>query len=129
MPPFLITMFAWMAKPIGKAVLWGIGALAGIAMITAIYFSITNLAAAKARLEAEVAAKELVITEQNQTIAHQKALMILQAEFSKKLDDDVAKIDQNAEAVNAWIQSKDAMASDRPSSLILKKTIEKLGVD
>lgn len=114
----------------GSAIKWwliGGGILAGLGMITYLYVSLTSMAKENGILTAKVAEQAQVINEKEQVIQNQKALMKLQAEFAKQLDGDVQKIDDNAQSVQDWINSTEARKSDRPSSLILKKTIEKLG--
>jgi hypothetical protein len=115
----------------GSAIKWwliGGGILSALGMITYLYVSLTSMAKENGLLTAKVAEQAQVIDEKEQVIQRQQALMKLQAAFSKQLDADVQKIDDNSQSVQSWINSAAARKSDRPSSLILQKTIEKLGV-
>lgn len=105
----------------------GIGAVAVVGTVGWMYWSVTHMASENARLTAEVAAKERVIEEQDETIAHQKALMKLQQAASKSLDDEISILNDQELTINEWLHSPEVLKHDRPSSIILKTTIEKLG--
>jgi hypothetical protein len=127
MSGLLARITAFFASSAIKYWLIGIGAVAIVGTVGWMYWSVTHTAAENARLTAEVAAKQRVIEEQDETIAHQKALMKLQQAASKELDDDISVLSDQEHSINEWLQSPDVLKHDRPSSLILKKTIEKLG--
>jgi septal ring factor EnvC (AmiA/AmiB activator) len=120
------TIIGWLAGPTIKYWAIGIGALVGIVALASVYFSFVNLVQSKARLEAENAQKEQIINEQNETINHQKALMKLQSDYTIKLQDDLKKLDEEADSIDDAISKPEIMKSDRESSAILKETIKRL---
>lgn len=125
---WIATVFGFFAGPIGKMALWGVGALVGIGALTAVYFSFVHQIEGRVLAEQRVTQLEQTVKDQDNTIQRQKALMLLQAATSKKLDEEIEKLNDNASTVTEWITSPEALESDRPSSLILRNTIKKLGV-
>jgi hypothetical protein len=114
--------------PLGKIAMYLIGAIFAALGIWAGWAHYDGMRDQISSLKAANAQYQQVVVDQKEFIKHQDALMVFQSQsitsFAKKTEDTVKQYT----TVNDYLNSKEAVANDRPSSDILKETVRKLGV-
>ena len=100
-----------------------------VGSLTAAYYGWKRSVEQQALMEFNQKQMEQTLKDQKEFAEKQKLITEQQAQATQDLMEQNQRLSQKISSVNSFLSSKDAAASDRPSSDVLKKTIEQLHQD
>lgn len=122
MPIFLITIWKFIQPFIGKILLGGIA----LTILTTVYISWSNSIKEKEDLKLQTLQLQTDLKAKEAELVVLKKINDNQYQAIVNLNAQTAKLHSNLQTINKFLESPEAKASDRTSSLILKKTFEQL---
>lgn len=121
-----VGIFAWFASLGVKAVLVLVLIASLVGSVSALYFSITHNARVQAQLEALTKRQQEIITDQQKVLQLVEELQSLGTSSTVEHNNEVEAIKEKLKALTEFLNSPEANKGDRPSSEILKRTIQEL---
>jgi Na+-translocating ferredoxin:NAD+ oxidoreductase RnfG subunit len=117
-------ILSFLGSGVGKIVMYVIAGLLATGILTGVYLTWKHNVEEAQQLRFEKAQLEEVVKDQTKTIENQKAIVVIQTDTTKKLDDKTEAIDKDRERVDDAINAE---TDDRPVGPVLQNLFKNLG--